>query len=90
MGLFDRIFGNRPKVTGKYEGDWKLLDGYTPHFTTWGGSIYENQLIRAAIDIRATHIGKLRVETFGSAKPGLQNKLAHAPNAFHVWNAFGA
>lgn len=88
MGLFDRIFGNRPKVTGKYEGDWKLLNGYTPHFTTWNGSIYENELIRAAIDIRATHIGKLKVETFGSAKPGLQNKLAHGPNAFQTWNAF--
>ena len=88
MGLFEKIFGNRPKVVGKYEGEWKLINGYTPHFTTFQGSIYESELIRAAIDIRATHIGKLKVETFGSAKPGLQSKLKHGPNAFQTWNQF--
>lgn len=88
MGLFDRIFGNRPKTAGRYEGDWKLLNGYTPHFSSWSGSIYESELIRAAINIRATHIGKLKVETFGSAKPSLQNKLRHGPNEFQTWEQF--
>ena len=41
MGLFDFLFKNRPKPVGKYEGDFKMLDGYRPHFTTFGGSIYE-------------------------------------------------
>lgn len=88
MSLFDRIFGNRPKTVGRYEGDWKLLNGYTPHFSSWSGSIYESELIRAAINIRATHIGKLKVETFGSAKPSLQNKLRHGPNEFQTWEQF--
>lgn len=88
MSLFDRIFGNRPKTVGRFEGNWKLLDGYTPHFSSWSGSIYESELIRAAINARATHIGKLKVETFGSAKPSLQNKLRHGPNEFQTWEQF--
>ena len=89
MGLFDKIFGRAPKPTGRYEGAWKMLNGYTPHFTSWSGGIYESELIRAAINAIATHCGKLKVETFGSAKPGLQNKLAHAPNDLgQTWEQF--
>lgn len=88
MGLFDALFKNRPKVKGKYEGTFKLLNGYTPHFTTWGGNVYESELIRAAINARATHISKLKVETQGSARPALQNKLKHGPNQFQTWSQF--
>lgn len=88
MGLFDKIFGKRPEPKGKYEGDFKMLTGYTPHFTRWGGSLYESELIRAAINARATHISKLKVEIMGSAKPALQNKLKHGPNAFQTWGQF--
>jgi len=88
MGLFDKIFGNRPKEKGKFEGTFKLLDGYKPHFSTWGGSVYESELIRAVIHTRATHISKLKVETQGSARPALQNKLRHGPNQFQTWSQF--
>ena len=88
MGLFDALFKNRPKVKGKYEGTFKLLNGYTPHFATWGGNVYESELIRAAINARATHISKLKVETQGSARPALQNKLKHGPNQFQTWGQF--
>lgn len=88
MGLFDKLFGKRPKEKGKYEGVFKLLDGYTPHFATWGGSVYETELIRAVIHTRATHISKLKVETQGSARPALQNKLRHGPNQFQTWSQF--
>lgn len=88
MGLFDKIFGKRPEPKGKYEGDFKMLTGYTPHFTRWGGSLYESELVRAAINARATHISKLKVEIMGSAKPALQNKLKHGPNAFQTWGQF--
>ena len=88
MGLFDRIFGRRPKPEGKYEGSFRMLNGYTPHFTTWAGSIYESELIRSAINARATHISKLKVETRGSARPALQNKLKHGPNEFQTWGQF--
>lgn len=88
MGLFDKIFGKRPEPKGKYKGDFKMLTGYTPHFTRWGGNAYESELVRAAINARATHISKLKVEIMGSAKPALQNKLKHGPNAFQTWGQF--
>ena len=88
MGLFDKIFGRAPKPTGAYEGFFKVLSGYQPHFTTWGGSVYESELIRASINSIATHISKLKVETEGPARPGLQNKLRHGPNEWQTWSQF--
>ena len=88
MGLFDVLFKNRPRPRGEYEGFFKLLDGYTPHFTTWGGGLYESELVRAAINARATHISKLKVEMRGSAKQALQAKMKHGPNKFQTWSQF--
>lgn len=88
MGLFDRIFARRPKPFGKYEGIYQMLNGYTPSFTTWGGSLYESELIRAVIDSIATQTSKLKVEINGTARPALQNKLKHGPNAFQTWSQF--
>lgn len=87
MGLFDIIFGNRPKERGQLV-TYKMLDGYTPHFKSWQGEIYENDLIRAAIHTRATHISKLRVEIQGAARPALRNKMKHAPNQYQTWSQF--
>lgn len=88
MALFDFLFKNRPKEKGRFEGTFKMLNGYTPRFTTWGGEIYESELIRAAINARATHISKLKVEVEGAARPALQNKLSHGPNQFQTWSQF--
>lgn len=88
MGLFDFLFGNRPKEKGKYAETFKMLDGYTPRFTSFGGSVYEQELIRAAINARAVHMSKLKVETYGSARPSLQNKLKNNPNEFQTWSQF--
>ena len=88
MGVFDWIFQRRPKPVGKYEGEFKMLDGYRPHFSSWNKDIYENELIRAAIHARATHISKLKVETIGAARPALQRKLAHGPNEMQTWGQF--
>ena len=87
MGLFDLLFGNRPKERG-VESSFKMLNGYTPRFTSWNGELYENELIRASIHARATHISKLKVETQGAARPSLQIKLSHAPNQFQTWSQF--
>lgn len=88
MGLFDFLFGNRKEPRGEYKGSFKMLNAYEPRFTTWGGSIYEQQLVRAAINARATHISKLAVQVIGSAKPSLQNKLKKGPNEFQTWSQF--
>ena len=65
-----------------------MLNGYEPHFTTFGGNIYESELVRASIDAIARNISKLAVRTEGAAKPALQNKLSHGPNEFHTWSQF--
>lgn len=88
MGLFDRFFGRRPEPRGEFQGTFKMLDGYVPHFTSFSGGMYESELVRSAINAIATHISKLSVETRGSAKPALQNKLKKAPNEFQTWSQF--
>ena len=88
MSLFDRIFGNRPKERGVYQGGFKMLNGYVPRFTTYTGSIYESELIRSAIHARATHISKLKVEMSGAARPVLRSKMQHAPNELETWSSF--
>ena len=88
MGLFDFIFKNRPQPVGEYKGEFKMLDGYRPHFTNFGGNIYESEIIRAAINARATHISKLKVEMMGTARPALQNKMKHGPNSLQTWSQF--
>ena len=87
MGLFERIFGNRPKEKGKLDS-FKMLNGYTPRFTSWTGELYEQELIRAAINTLATHISKLNVEVIGAARPALQTKMKHGPNEFQTWAQF--
>lgn len=89
MSLFDFIFRRQPSTDKlKYEGIFKMLNGYTPHFTSWSGGLYESELIRSAINANATHISKLKVELIGTAKPALRTKLQHAPNQFQTWSQF--
>lgn len=88
MGLFEKIFGKAPKPNVKYESVFKALNGYTPKFTTWGGEIYESELVRSSINALATHISKLDVKTLGSARPKLQGNLKHAPNEWQTWSSF--
>lgn len=90
MGLFSWLFGNRPEPKGDYQGIFTMLNGYVPRFTSFTGGMYESELIRASINAMAVHISKLNVETRGSAKPALQNKLKHAPNQFQTWSQFMA
>ena len=93
MGLLDAIF--RPdKYRDEQEAiqnartTFTTLTAYRPAFTSWGGMIYESDLVRAAIDARARHISKLKVETFGSAKPSLQAHLRQGPNQWQTWSQF--
>lgn len=93
MGLLDAIFRpdkNRQEQEALYKAGtvFKTLTTYRPAFRTWGGAIYESDLIRAAIDAKARHISKLKVEVFGSARPSLQAKLKHAPNSWQTWSQF--
>jgi len=93
MGLFDWIF--RPNEAKKSDKAleqaytmFRTLTAYQPVFTNWGGAIYESEVVRAAIDARARHISKLKVETIGSANKSLQTKLKQGPNQWQTWSQF--
>jgi HK97 family phage portal protein len=93
MSLLDKIF--RPAEAKKSEkalqearAYFQTLTAYTPTFTNWGGAIYESEIVRAAIDARARHISKLKVETNGSANLSLQSKLRQGPNQWQTWSQF--
>ena len=93
MGLFDSIFRlgkdkEQQKALVQAHEYFKTLTAYKPVFHTWQGSIYESELIRAAIGARARHISKLKFEVQGSAKPGLQAKLRQGPSQFQTWPQF--
>lgn len=89
MGLFDWIF-KKPNIDAAYKNDgyFKTLTAYRPHFTTWRGGLYESELVRSAIDARARHISKLKVEIQGAARPTLQTKLRLKPNNWQTWSQF--
>ena len=93
MSLLDKIF--RPAEAKKSEDAlrearsfFQTLTAYAPVFTNWGGAIYESEIVRAAIDARARHISKLKVETVGTANTSLQSKLAQGPNQWQTWSQF--
>ena len=84
MGLFDKIFGRAPKQR-EIAGDYKVLTGYAPVFFNGPAQIYESQLIRAAINARATHISKLRVTFEGHGSQYLAERLRR-PNEMQTWS----
>ena len=93
MSLLDKIF--RPSEAKKSEAAldearafFKTLTAYAPVFTSWGGEIYESEIVRASIDARARHMSKLKIETMGSANPSLQARLKQGPNQWQTWSQF--
>lgn len=93
MSLFDYIF--RPgkareadRAREEARTFFETFTAYRPAFTNWGGMIYESELVRSAIDARARHISKLKIETVGTANQGLQTKLRLGPNQWQTWSQF--
>ena len=88
MGLKEWLFPKEePMKTNAYE-QFKLLTAYEPVFHSFRGGIYESELVRSAIEAKARHISKLKVEMQGSAQPSLKEKLKHAPNEWMTWPQF--
>ena len=92
MGLFEKLFGKKADGqgagVGKVQHTFQLLDGYTPTFHTWNGSVFESDLIRAALDAHGRHASKLQVNIQGSAKPNLASRMLIQPNQFQTWPQF--
>ena len=87
MGLIDRLFG-RPKSAPAGETFYDTFTAYTPTFTSWGGKIYESELVRAAVDARARHVGKLKYTMTGTARQKLWTATKTEPNPWYTWPQF--
>ena len=91
MGLFEKLFGKKAQdqpANVKVQHTFQLLDGYVPTFHTWNGSVFESDLIRAALDAHGRHAAKLQFNIDGSAKPNLQSRLKVQPNPYQTWSQF--
>ena len=89
MKLTDLLFKNRPKIRDEANpSSFVMVNGHKANFTPYGKDVYQSELIRAAINARATHVSKLTVQMQGSARPALQNKMKHGPNQFQTWSQF--
>ena len=89
MGVFEKIFGKKEQpAVMKAQSVFRMLDGYTPTFHTWNGSVFESDLIRAALDAHGRHAAKLQVNLQGTAQKDLQSRLRIQPNMFQTWSQF--
>ena len=89
MGMFEKIFGRKEQPAKlKNAQIFRMLEGYTPAWTTWRGCVYESELIRASLDAWGRHAGKLKPNISGSAMPELQKRMQVKPNAFNEWSQF--
>ena len=80
MKFIDYLFhGRKMQVIDNY---FKMLNGYSPTFTSFNGGVYEMDLTRVAINSFATHCSKLKPEIEGSAHKRLERVLQYKPNYF--------
>ena len=86
MGLFETIFGRRKSEP--QSSTFQTLTAYQPVFRSWGGQIYESELVRAAIDAKARHAAKLQYSMSGTARPKLYTQTKHAPNPWMTWSQY--
>ena len=84
MGLIDAIFGRR-KPAESQSVSYQTLTAYQPAFRSWGGQIYESELVRAAVDAHARHAAKLSYHMEGSARQKLYTATKSAPNPWMTW-----
>ena len=88
MGLIDKLFGRAPKSEGVSDTRFETLTAYQPVFTSWGGQIYESELVRAAVDAKARHVGKLQYRMTGTARQKLYTATKSVPNPWYTWPQF--
>lgn len=88
MGLINWLFGVEEPKPVRTATEYKLLNDRSSLHINWYENIYDNALVRSAIEAKARHISKLKVELQGSAQPKLKNKLKHNPNAWQTWSQF--
>lgn len=87
MGLLQKLFPGRTAAVKAAATYFETLN-YTPVFRDWRGAMYEQELVRSAIDALARHTSKLEFSAQGTAKPSLQTKLRRGPNEYQTWSQF--
>ena len=87
MGLFEALFGKR-KTADPAATRFETLTAYQPAFRSWGGQIYESELVRAAVDAKARHAAKLQYSMEGTARMKLWTNTKAAPNPWMTWSQF--
>lgn len=81
MGFLNKWFGKKGDKTESLIRDYfKMINGYTPSFSSFEGSVYEMDLTRSAIHTIATHTSKLNMEVKGSANTNLGRRLQTKAN----------
>lgn len=91
MGLFDKIIGNyvareeRSKIMNTY---YKVVNAYSPVFSSFSGGVYEMELTRAAIHTFATHASKASPIIKGEKYKRLENTLKNKPNEMMTASQF--
>lgn len=89
MGLLDWLFPKEePKKYLASANQFSMLTAYEPVFHNFNGSLYESELVRSAIEAKARHISKLKVELQGEAQPYLKAKMKHKPNDWMTYPQF--
>ena len=90
MGVIENIKGmfvEKRKMRVLSEA-FKMINGYSPSFTSFSGGIYEMDLTRASIHALATHSSKLNPVIKGSAYKNLEKILQTKPNDFMTTQQF--
>lgn len=87
MSLFSKIFTKKSERIALEEVNqyFQTLTAYAPTFHSWGGGIYESELVRAAIDAIARNVSKLKIEIEGNSTI---SRLKYHPNEFQTWSQF--
>lgn len=88
MGLIDILFGRRKTEADGSGMAFQTLTAYQPAWRSWGGALYESELVRAATDAIARHAAKLNYKMEGTARPKLATATKSAPNPWMTWSQY--
>lgn len=85
MGILTNLLSSKKEKEIKKANEliseyFGMINGYTPSFTTFEGSLYEMDLTRSVIHSFATHVSKLNMEVQGSANINLKKRLKYKAN----------
>lgn len=88
MGAFQKIFGNWKKPSESIQSGFRMLNGYSPTWTSFDGGVYDQELARACVHTFATHCSKLQPNVKGADKRGIRSLLETRPNIFMTSSQF--